>query len=156
MVFKFNSAKAISYVNNYFGGANPFYYVFSDEKEGVNFISQCVFAGCDGFVANCPEWFYQNEKNFSQSWVDGEKLKEFLLSKNTCGPLARVVPKRLVTVGDLVFWKKDCGQVGAGIVTKMVGEEIFFATKENFVSEKSLNLVEEKGAVLLHIFAVKK
>ena len=80
MVFKFNSAKAISYVNNYFGGANPFYYVFRDEKEGVNFISQCVFAGCDGFVANCPEWFYQNEKNFSQSWIDGEKLKEFLLS----------------------------------------------------------------------------
>ena len=81
MVFKFNSAKAISYVNNYFGGANPFYYVFSDEKEGANFISQCVFAGCDGFVANCPEWFYQNEKNFSQSWVDGEKLKEFLERK---------------------------------------------------------------------------
>lgn len=157
MVFKFNTAKATMYANNFFNRANPFYRVFDENAEGCNFISQCILAGCENLsTKSCPDWFYENEKNYSTSWINVEELKKYLLSQNACGPIGRMINRGLVGIGDVVFFQNSCKEKSVGLVTKMVGEEIFFVTKREKTEELTLSQIEEKGFCLIHIIGVKK
>jgi len=157
MVFKFSSAKAVSYANSFSNRGNPFYFVFDEEKEGVNFASQCVLAGCDGINSqSCPDWHYINEKKYTESWVDVEKFKSYLLSKKSCGPVARIVSGRFVGVGDVVFCNDGNNKKTVGVVTKIENQKIFFVTKGKRAVENSCEFEGECDCVFLQIIAVKK
>jgi len=157
MVFKFNTAKAISYANNYKDRINPFYAAFNDGQEGCNFISQCLFAGCENMTSkSCPDWFYESERNYSESWCNQDKLLKYLLNQHLCGPVGRMINKALVTIGDVVFWKEKDGKVGVGIVSRISEGEIFFISKSFFYSEDMLSKLENNEVVFVHIIGVKK
>ena len=152
MVFKFNSAKAVSYANNFSSKNNPFYKVFSN-GEDCNFVSQCLLAGSDN-VSDKDNWFYSSEKDFSSSWVDQNELLAYLLSSQK-GPFGRFVNKNNVSVGDIVFLP-ETEQCGVGIVTKVVDDEAFFVIKKNKYEEKNIKNLQKNGIKILHILGVKK
>ncbi len=157
MVFKFSAAKAVSYANSVSIRPNPYYIVFDGDKEGVSFVSQCVLAGCEGINSqSCPDWHYINEKKYTESWVDLEKFRSFLLSKSSCGPVARVVSSRLVGVGDVVLFQENECKKSIGIVTKIEDDKIFFVTKNKKTEERSCAMGDEKKCSFLQIIAVKK
>lgn len=157
MVFKFNAAKAVSYAMRFSNRPNPYFVIFDDGKENVSFVSQCLLAGCEGVNSQCcPQWHYINENKYTESWVDFDKLKSFLLSKSSCGPVARMVPQALVGVGDVIFCEgKNEGRV-VGFVTKVGEGKIFFVSKKKVVEEKSLEDCCFEKVDFLQILAVKK
>ena len=152
MVFKFNTAKAVSYANNYANKSNPFYKTFLD-GEDCNFVSQCLLAGSEN-VSDKKEWFYVDEKNYSSSWVDQNDLFEYLISAQK-GPFGRVVNGNNVMVGDIVF-VSDGEQKEVGIVTKIIGNETFFVVKNKIFEEKNIDKYACFHTKFLHILGVKK
>ena len=157
MVFKFNTAKAISYANNYKEKANPFYKTFKEEEEGCNFVSQCLLAGCENVARKlCPNWFYENEKDYSKSWVNQEELLKYLLTQSECGPVGRLINKTLVTIGDVVFWNENENKKGVGLVTRVSDNETFFVSKNIFFGENEISLLEKMEVKFVHIVGVKK
>ena len=154
MVFKFNSAKAVAYANNYSDRANSFYKRFS-EGEDCNFVSQCLLAGSEN-VSDKQNgmWFYENENHFSESWKNQNDLLKFLLSAQK-GPFGRLVGEGNLSVGDIVF-VGDEGEKSVGIVTKIVNNEIFFAVKKQNFEVKKLQELTNSSKKFLHILGVKK
>ena len=154
MVFKFNSAKAVSYANNYSSKHNPFYKKFL-EGEDCNFVSQCLFAGSEN-VSDKQNggWFYDSEKEFSSSWINPKELFCHLLSAQK-GPFGRIINENNLSVGDIVFKFGD-SENEVGIVTKIVNNDIFFVVKNKNFEEKKLKKDANLDAKYLHILGVKK
>lgn len=155
MLFKFNSAKCVLYAKNYSMSKNPFYIKFDDEKEGCNFVSQCVLAGCENLSKNnCNEWYYENETKFSETWVNIELFIKYLLVNKTCGPTARVVNRNNLSAGDIVVVQhKDRKEIG--IVSEIENDEIFYISG---LQKGEMKILEsEKNALsFLHIVGVFK
>lgn len=157
MIFKFNTAKAVAYAYSYLEKSNPFYKVFDKKTEGVNFISQCVLAGCENTNAKtCPDWFYENEKSYSESWVSDDAFLKYLISQNTCGAIGRLTQKNLLTIGDLVFYQTGNQKNGVGIITKICNDEIFFVSKGEIFGEVSIDKCGFDKEIFVHIIGVKK
>lgn len=154
MVFKFNLAKAVSYANNYAEKDNPFFKKFSC-GEDCNFVSQCLLAGSENvFDKRKDGWFYENERSFSPSWTDQTQLFRHLLVAQK-GPFGRVVGEGNLMVGDLVFLTNGT-QKSVGMITRMVGSEIFFVVKDKIFEVKKLLKSEKNDTKYLHILGVKK
>ena len=154
MVFKYNSAKAVSYANSYVGRDNPFYKKF-ENGEDCNFVSQCLLAGSENVSDEQEDgWFYENEKKYSKSWSDQSKLFYHLLTARK-GPFGRSASKSNLCVGDLVFFSnenKNC----VGIVTKLENDEVFFLAKEQNFKLKKVQNEGNFDIKYLHILGVKK
>ena len=71
---------AVSYATKWALNRNPKYYNF-DKLGGdcTNFVSQCIFAGCNlmNYSKNNP-WFYHSLNDRSPSWTGVEFLYKFL------------------------------------------------------------------------------
>ncbi len=157
MIFKFNTAKAVAYAYNYLEKPNPFYKIFEGEKEGVSFVSQCILAGCENLNSrSCPNWFYDSEKNYSESWVESGALLSYLLTQNSCGASGRLASRNLLSVGDIVFFETKNQGKGVGLITKICDNEIFFVTKGDLFGEISLDKREYEKLNFVHIIGVKK
>ncbi len=157
MIFKFNTAKAISYANNYKDKSNPFYKVFDKKEEGCNFVSQCVFAGCESLSRQgCPNWFYESELSYSEAWVNNEAFIRYLLSHGECGPIGRIVKKALANVGDIVFSSEKSEKNIVGIITRLAEEEKIFVCKGELCGEFLLSEIDDEKLKFIHIIGVKK
>ena len=155
MVFKFNTAKAIQYANNYLKNNNSFFKKFEGFEEEVSFVSQCILAGSENQM--CKEengWFYNNETSYSLSWINDEMLFEFLLKTN-CGPFGRLTNISNLAVGDVIFLNKEGKQKSVGIVTKSIDEDFFIAIKSK-KKEFLLNDLKDFEKRFLHLIGVKK
>lgn len=157
MIFKFNTAKAISYAYTHINKNNPFYKSFQDNREGVNFISQCVMAGCEGLNSkSCPEWYYENEKNYSKSWVQKDEFLRYLLNQSSCGAVGRLINVNLLNAGDLIFFESKKDESGVGLVTKNCDQNIFFVVKNVKVEEKKFDCDDYDKVNCVHVLGVKK
>ena len=156
MIFKFNSAKAVQYANTYISKSNYFFKKFLDKEEEVSFVSQCILSGSNNQMCKGnQEWFYDDEKNFSKSWIDGDELCNFLL-KSDCGPFGRLTSEGGLSVGDLVFYGFDNDQKHVGIVTKFSNDMFFILVKTKNPKEICLNEIKDYNKKFVHILGVKK
>ena len=157
MLFKFNYAKSVLYAKNHSNKKNYFYKVFEGNDESVNFVSQCIFAGCENFKSNsCKDWFYENENCYSESWVDSQKLLSFLLNRSTCGPFGRIEKVQGVSAGDVIFDVKDEEKTVYGLVSRMENGEIFYISSQFGLGEKVLKAEELMGKIFIHILGLNK
>ena len=154
--FKLNSAKAVQYANTYLNKDNYFFKSFEWIEEEVSFVSQCILAGSDNQMCkNEDGWFYDSERDYSLSWIDGDKLFAFLLKTN-CGPFGRIANESNLMIGDIVFLNNRSGEKHVGIITKSVNEEIFVSIKNKKFLECSLNSFQKFDANFIHLLGVKK
>ena len=137
MFFKFNSSKCVLYAKNYIKRGNSFYKIFDGKEEDCNFVCQCVLSGCESLNSkSCQNWYYESEKNYSETWYIAESFLKYLLTKNPCGPFGRLVNISNLSAGDLVFFGEKDKVDRVGVVTKIEHEKIFYISKYQNSEEK--------------------
>jgi len=99
----YNRNKAIAYAHKWAYGRNPKYYNFdSIGGDCTNFISQCIYEGCNVMNYNKYGWYYKNGNNKSPSWTGVEFLYNFLTSNNGIGPYAKPASIDSLEAGDII------------------------------------------------------
>ena len=100
----YDRTQAVSYAEKWAFGRNPRYYNFDDlGGDCTNFISQCIYAGCN--VMNfTPDtgWYYSDINNRAAAWTGVEFLYRFLTNNNGAGPYAEPAPLSDVNIGDVI------------------------------------------------------
>ena len=100
----YNRQKVYEYAKKWAYGRNPQYYNF-DPVGGdcTNFVSQCIYAGCEQMNYNQNNgWYYINGNDKSPSWTGVEFLYNFLLSNKGAGPKGEVTNIENLEVGDII------------------------------------------------------
>jgi len=95
--------KAVKYAKKWAYGRNPLYYNF-DSLGGdcTNFVSQCIYAGCETMNFQPNGWYYTSLNNRSPAWTGVEFLYNFLINNKGEGPTGTIVNKENVSLGDIV------------------------------------------------------
>ncbi len=100
----YNRQKVYEYAKEWSYGRNPKYYNF-DPVGGdcTNFVSQCIYAGCNqmNFSPN-NGWYYINGNNKSPSWTGVEFLYNFLISNKGVGPKGEETDIANLKIGDII------------------------------------------------------
>ncbi|MBQ8635190.1 amidase domain-containing protein [bacterium] len=154
---KYNREKAVEYARKYALEYNPKYFHFNGiGGDCTNFISQCLLAG--GGKMNYDKyygWFYINQNHRSPSWTSVKYLERFLLSNNTPGFVAKVVPLKELEIGDIIQLRQNPDEFNhTVIVSKITSQEIFVCSHSNDALDKPLskyNYFELKGIKILGI-----
>lgn len=99
----YNRKKVYEYAKKWAYGRNPKYYNYdSIGGDCTNFVSQCIYAGCNQMnYSKDNGWYYINGNYKSPSWTGVEFLYNFLISNKGVGP------KGVISDID----KLDCGDV---------------------------------------------
>lgn len=100
----YNRKKVYEYAKKWAYGRNPRYYNF-DPVGGdcTNFVSQCMYAGCEQMNYNKENgWYYINGNNKSPSWTGVEFLYNFLVSNKGAGPSGREELIENLNIGDVI------------------------------------------------------
>ena len=88
---KYNREKVYEYAKKWAYSRNPQYYNY-DAIGGdcTNFVSQCIFSGCNQMNYNKNNgWYYINGNNKSPSWTGVEFLYDFLVYNKGAGPFGK-------------------------------------------------------------------
>ncbi len=105
----YNRQKAYEYAKRWAHSRNPKYYNY-DAIGGdcTNFVSQCIFAGCNQMNYNKDNgWYYINGNNKSPSWTGVEFLYNFLISNKGEGPNGKETTIDKLKVGDVIQLNLD-------------------------------------------------
>ncbi|MBQ8427027.1 MAG: amidase domain-containing protein [Clostridia bacterium] len=119
---------AVIYAKKWALVRNPNYYNF-DKLGGdcTNFVSQCIFAGCN--VMNYSKrngWYYSSLNERSPSWTGVEFLFNFLTSNNSIGPFGKVTDMNSLQLGDVIQLGKSNGTFyHAVIITDILNGNIY-------------------------------
>ena len=100
----YNRQKAYEYAKRWAHSRNPKYYNY-DAIGGdcTNFVSQCIFAGCNQMnYSKDNGWYYINGNNKSPSWTGVEFLYNFLISNKGEGPNGKETTIDKLKVGDVI------------------------------------------------------
>ena len=102
-IVKYNREIAKEYAKKWAYQRNPAYYNY-DAIGGdcTNFVSQCIFHGCNIMNYNQNGWYYKNANDKTPSWTGVEFLAKFLLNNNSVGPFAKEVAIEEIEIGDIV------------------------------------------------------
>lgn len=100
----YNRPKVYEYAKKWAYSRNPKYYNF-DPVGGdcTNFVSQCIYAGCNQMNYNQNGgWYYINGNNKSPSWTGVEFLYKFLISNKATGPKGKAADIEKLKIGDVI------------------------------------------------------
>lgn len=101
---RYNREKVYEYAKKWAYSRNPHYYNY-DAIGGdcTNFVSQCIFAGCNQMNYNKNNgWYYINGNNKSPSWTGVEFLYNFLINNKGDGPLGIETTIDKLDIGDII------------------------------------------------------
>lgn len=109
MIKYYNRLNAIIYAKRWAYDRNPKYYNFDDlGGDCTNFVSQCIFAGCN-IMNHTPTfgWYYVSLSDRAPSWTGVTYLYNFLTTNKSIGPFGREVYKENLMIGDIVQFGKN-------------------------------------------------
>lgn len=100
----YNRQKVYEYAKKWAYGRNPKYYNYDlIGGDCTNFVSQCIFSGCNQMNYNKNNgWYYINGNNKSPSWTGVEFLYDFLLTNKEMGPKGEETSIEKLEVGDAI------------------------------------------------------
>lgn len=100
---QYNRANVVNYARKWAYSRNPKYYNFdSIGGDCTNFVSQCIFAGCN--VMNYSKengWYYINGNNKSPSWTGVQFLYNFICNNELVGPYGKECSQSNIEIGDI-------------------------------------------------------
>lgn len=101
---KYNRNKVYQYAKKWAYSRNPRYYNYdSIGGDCTNFVSQCIFEGCNEMNYNRSNgWYYINGNNKSPSWTGVEFLYDFLVNNKGEGPRGKEVTINKLDIGDII------------------------------------------------------
>lgn len=101
---KYNRKKVYEYAKKWAYSRNPKYYNY-DEIGGdcTNFVSQCIFSGCNQMNYNKENgWYYIDGNRKSPSWTGVDFLYRFLVSNKGLGPVGKECKIEELDIGDVI------------------------------------------------------
>lgn len=118
----YNRTNAVLYAKKWAFSRNPAYYNFDNiGGDYTNYVSQCIYAGCN--IMNYEmenSWYYNNINDRAPAWTSVEYLYNFLTKNSSYGPYGRKAEINKVDLGDIVqfkFNKQDFSHTA--IITKI-------------------------------------
>lgn len=115
---RYDRAKVYQYAKKWAYSRNPDYYNY-DAIGGdcTNFVSQCIFAGCNKMNYNKDNgWYYINGNNKSPSWTGVEFLYNFLIHNKGDGPLGIETTIDKLDIGDIIQLNFDGNKFSHSLV----------------------------------------
>ena len=111
----YNREIVIEYAAKWANSRNPKYYNY-DKIGGdcTNFISQCIYAGCN--TMNYKLWYYKNANDKSPSWTGVEFLYNFLVTNKSIGPSAIETNQKNLCIGDVIQLSFDGNIFGHSLI----------------------------------------
>ena len=100
----YNRQDVYDYAKKWAYGRNPNYYNYdSVGGDCTNFVSQCIFAGCNQMnYSKYNGWYYINGNNKSPSWTGVEFLYKFLILNKGIGPKGKNASIKELEIGDVI------------------------------------------------------
>ncbi|MFW5780525.1 MAG: amidase domain-containing protein [Bacillota bacterium] len=133
---------------------NPEYMDFSKiGGDCTNFVSQCLFAGCN--VMNYTPvygWYYLSENNRAAAWTGVEFLYNFLIDNKAQGPYGKECSRYEIKTGDIIqLGDKQKGFYHSLIVCGFFNGEILVATHSIDVYNRPLSTYTYDFIRYIHI-----
>lgn len=123
---RYNREKVYEYALEWAYSRNPQYYNY-DAIGGdcTNFVSQCIFAGCNQMNYNKNNgWYYINGNNKSPSWTGVEFLYDFLIHNNGDGPSGKETTIDKLDIGDIIQLNFDGNKFSHSLIVIQNAENI--------------------------------
>ena len=146
-IYKYNRNFATEYAIKWAKTRNNNYYNF-DKLGGdcTNFISQCIYAGCNQMnYTPVLGWFYNNANSRSPAWTGVEFLYNFLTANfngvgNKFGPFGKLVNKSDIEIGDIIQLSFNGTTFNHSlIVSKIINNEIYICAHSTDSLNKPLS-----------------
>lgn len=130
MIIQYQRDSAISYAKRWALSYNPQYYNFTNiGGDCTNFISQCIYAGCN--VMNYERtygWYYININNRSPSWTGVNYLYNFLVNNSLNGPFGEECELAETEPGDFIQLGSSYGEFYHSLFILEKSDDIYIAT----------------------------
>lgn len=123
---RYNREKVYEYAKKWAYSRNPQYYNY-DAIGGdcTNFVSQCIFAGCNKMNYNKNDgWYYINGNNKSPSWTGVEFLYNFLIHNKGDGPSGKETTIDKLDIGDIIQLNFDGNKFSHSLIVIQNAENI--------------------------------
>lgn len=157
-VFSYNRELAIDYARKWAFSRNPKYYNFDGlGGDCTNFISQCIFAGCN--VMNFTPllgWYYNSLSDRAPAWTGVNEFFKFIVSNKGVGPFAEQTFYASIMIGDVIQLYKQGKFYHSVLVTSITNGEILTASHTRDSFDKPLYSYSFEKARFLHVKAYRK
>lgn len=153
----YNREKVYEYAKRWAFGRNPKYYNF-DPVGGdcTNFVSQCIYAGCNQMNYDKNNgWYYINGNNKSPSWTGVEFLYEFLITNKEVGPRGKEITINALEIGDVIQLSFDGNNYVHSLVVVKNGNSVNNTLIAAHTNDAFGKVLSEYGATkyrCLHIY----
>ncbi len=140
----------------------------SYDDNGMNFVSQCVFAGgipMDAHGEGYQQWkWYSDELNhgqqsgertgYSRAWINGDAFYRYITENVGFGMVTGIVPLEKAEKGDVIqlLNKSDQTVKMQGIVTGIVQNEIFLCTNSEDMQNIPLSTLGYDNVRVIKIY----
>ena len=124
---KYNRTIVYEYAKRWAYSRNPKYYNY-DSIGGycTNFVSQCIFVGCNEMNYNKNNgWYYINGNNKSPSWTGVEFLYNFLINNKGEGPVGKETTIDKLNIGDVIQLKLDKDRFSHSLIVIQSAQSIY-------------------------------
>ena len=123
----YNREKVYEYAKKWAYSRNPKYYNFDPiGGDCTNFVSQCIFAGCNQMNYDKNNgWYYINGNNKSPSWTGVEFLYKFLITNNATGPKGKEASINTLKNGDVIQLSFDGNNYSHSLIVVKNGDSIY-------------------------------
>lgn len=124
---RYNRQKVYEYAKRWAYSRNTKYYNYdSIGGDCTNFISQCIFAGCNEMNYNKKNgWYYINGNNKSPSWTGVEFLYNFLINNKGEGPVGKETTIDKLNIGDVIQLKLDKNRYSHSLIVVQNAPSIY-------------------------------
>ena len=123
---KYNRKKVYEYAKKWAYARNPQYYNYDlIGGDCTNFVSQCIFAGCNQMnYSKNNGWYYINANNKSPSWTGVEFLYGFLTQHKGEGPYGSKTTIEHLEIGDIIQLSFGGNKFSHSLIVIQKGEDI--------------------------------
>ena len=100
----YNRKNAIEYAHKWAYSRNPNYLNFDNlGGDCTNFISQCLFAGCQKMnYTNTFGWYYRNGNDKAPAWTGVNQFHKFMVNNKGPGPYGAEIAPENLEIGDII------------------------------------------------------
>lgn len=160
---EYNRRAAVRYALNWAFARNPRFYDFEDiGGDCTNFVSQCLYAGCD--VMNfSPEngWFYINSNERAPSWTGVDFFRDFMLTNRGPGVYGEEVPLSEIRRGDAIQLINSSGKFYhtvfvSAVLSPVIPQNIFVCAHSVDARNRRLSTYNYADTFGIHILGARK
>ena len=155
----YNREKSVEYATKWATARNPKYYSFDNlGGDCTNFISQCIYAGCN--IMNYSKdtgWYYNSLNDRAPAWTSVQFFYDFITNNKGKGPFASLALPSEIEIGDVIQLGRVNGQFyHAVLVTKIINGRFYVCSHTRDALNVPLSSYYYSQIRCLHVLGARK